>query len=87
MTADFVLRSAPMLGVIDTINHAAQSGSIKGEDGTIRQFRRAGMVLWGVFDILKPGESVRFDLEFGRAINVELVRPTATKPPKKRPAK
>jgi len=67
-----VTGSGPMKGVIVTINATKMQGTIRGEDGRVRAFRRAGMVLWGDFLDLHPGCSVSFDEEAGRAMNVEL---------------
>jgi len=61
-----------MKGVIVTIHPTKLQGTIRGEDGVVRGFRRAGMVLWGDFVALQPGCAVLFDEEAGRAINVEL---------------
>jgi cold shock CspA family protein len=60
-----------MIGIVHSISQKKYHGTIKGEDGKTRPFRRVGMVLWAEFESLKAGDRVRFDIEADRAINVE----------------
>jgi hypothetical protein len=58
----------PAHGVVATRHHSRRRREDPGA------FRRAGLVLWGDFDDLRPGVRVVFEDEAGRAINVKLAR-------------
>jgi hypothetical protein len=60
-----------MRGVVATVDHQKRTGLIRGEDRRRYPFTRDAMVFWKEFDVLKPEMLVQFDIEHGRAINVE----------------